>query len=150
MSQNWSLLAVYSITEESCQIKSEYTHLQEKLIKSQKLQFYRDLIQRNMSVQQIASLKMIYISNLLSAWNYYLSLNFYQSSQIYSQHSSQMAAHTISATQEYYFNNCQNDHLLSLSYQHNRSDYQHHQSNYESQSLLNSFMAAVSLILQQS
>ena len=147
VSQNQSLLAVYSMTEESCWAKNEYTCLQEKLVKSQKLQFYRDLTQRNMSAQQIAFLKMTYISNLLSVWNYYSSLNLYQSSQIYSQHSSQMTAHIISATQEYYFNNCQDDHLLSLSYQHNRSDYQHHQLNYELQSLLNSFIAAASLIL---
>ena len=149
VSQDRSLLAVYSMTEESRRAKSEYTRLQEELVKSQELQFYRDLAQRNMSAQQIASLKATYTSNLLPAWNYYSPPNPYQPPQTYPQHPSQTAARTIPATQEYYPNNRRDDHLPPPSYQHNGSGYQHHQPNYGPQSLPNPSMAAAPPALQQ-
>ncbi|SLM37519.1 hypothetical protein LPUS_07377 [Lasallia pustulata] len=57
VSSDRSLYRVYSISEESRRAKGEYIHLQEEAAKAQELQFYREVVQRNMPTTQIDSLK---------------------------------------------------------------------------------------------
>ena len=54
--QERSLLSIYTMAEESRSAKAEYLHLQEEVAMAQELQFYREVVQRNMPSPQINSL----------------------------------------------------------------------------------------------
>ncbi|SLM39631.1 Zinc finger, CCHC-type [Lasallia pustulata] len=65
-----SLCGVYSISEESRRAKGEYIHLQEEAAKAQELQFYREVVQRNMPTTQINSLKASFHVQYMPQWGY--------------------------------------------------------------------------------
>ena len=73
VSADHSFIDVYTLTEESRQMKVEYTWLQKEVVKSQKLQFYWELIQCNMPATQIEALKMFYNASMISQWGYHQS-----------------------------------------------------------------------------
>ena len=59
ISADHSLIEVYTLAEEFRWVKAEYTRLQKEVAKSQKLQFYQEMIQCNMPATQIEALKNV-------------------------------------------------------------------------------------------
>ncbi|KAA6409290.1 MAG: hypothetical protein FRX48_06843 [Lasallia pustulata] len=65
-----SLLGLYTIAEECRRAKVEYLRLQEEVARAQELQFYREVVQRNMPTVQIDSLRASFQALSMPSWGY--------------------------------------------------------------------------------